>query len=92
MFHVSGRVNTHNCRIRASENPCVSLEHVYDSPKVNVFCAISKERVYGPFFFMKTSITGIGYADMLQEFHIPQLNEDDQEGCIHFQQDGEPPH
>jgi hypothetical protein len=51
-FHVSGRVNTHNCRIWGSENPRASLEHVRDSPKVNVFCALSKERVYGPFFFM----------------------------------------
>jgi hypothetical protein len=29
---------------------------------------------------------------MLQQFLIPQLDEDDQEGCIHFQQDGTPPH
>ena len=29
---------------------------------------------------------------MLQEFLIPQLDEDVQEGCIHFQQDGAPPH
>ena len=28
----------------------------------------------------------------LQEFLIPQLDEDDQEGRIHFQQDGAPPH
>jgi hypothetical protein len=48
--------------------------------------------VYGPFFFMETTITGIVYLDMLQQFHIPQLDEDDQEGCIHFQQDGAPLH
>jgi hypothetical protein len=29
---------------------------------------------------------------MLQQFLIPQLDEDDQEGPIHFQQDGTPPH
>ena len=29
---------------------------------------------------------------MLQEFLIPQLDEDDQEGRIHFHQDGAPPH
>jgi hypothetical protein len=29
---------------------------------------------------------------MLQQFLIPQLDEDDQEGRIHFQQDGTPPH
>jgi hypothetical protein len=29
---------------------------------------------------------------MLQQFLIPQLDEDDQEGHIHFQQDSEHPH
>jgi hypothetical protein len=29
--------------------------------------------------------------DMLQQFLIPQLDKDE-EGCIHFQQDGTPPH
>jgi len=91
-FHVIRRVNTHNCRIWGSDKPRVSLEHVRDSPKVNVFCALSKERVYGPIFFMESTITGIVYLDMLQEFLIPQLDEDDQEGRIHFQQDGAPPH
>ena len=59
---------------------------------MNVFCALSKERVYGPFFLMETTITGIVYLDMLQQFLIPQLDEDDQEERIHFQQDGAPPH
>jgi hypothetical protein len=30
--------------------------------------------------------------DMLQQFLIPQLDEDDQKGHIHFQQDGAHPH
>jgi len=41
---------------------------------------------------METTTTGIVYLDMLQEFLIPQLDEDDKEGRIHFQQDGAPPH
>jgi hypothetical protein len=45
-----------------------------------------------PLFFTETTITGIVYLDMLQQFLIPQLDEDDQEGRIHFQQDGAPPH
>ncbi|PNF35740.1 hypothetical protein B7P43_G15308, partial [Cryptotermes secundus] len=77
-FHVSGKVNTHNHRIWGSENPHVSLR---------------KERVYGPFFFVETTITSIIYLDMLfQEFLIPQLDEDNQERRIHFQQDSAPPH
>ncbi|PNF25748.1 hypothetical protein B7P43_G12984 [Cryptotermes secundus] len=90
-FHVGGKVDNHNCRIWSSENPRVSLEHVRDNANLNVFCALSKERVYSPFFMEKT-ITGIVYLDMLQGFLIPQLDEDDQEGRIHFQQDGAPPH
>jgi hypothetical protein len=41
---------------------------------------------------METTITGIVYLYMLQQFLVPQLDEDDQEGRIHFQQDGAPPH
>jgi hypothetical protein len=33
---------------------------------------------------METTFTGIVYLDMLQQFLIPQLDEDDQEGRIHF--------
>jgi hypothetical protein len=91
-FHVSGKVNTHNCRIWGSENPRFFLKDVPDSPKVNMFCSLSKERLYGPFLLMETTITGIVYLDMLREFLIPQLDEDDQEERINFQQDGSPPH
>jgi hypothetical protein len=48
--------------------------------------------VYDPFFFMETTITGIVNLDMLQQFLIPQLDEDGQEGRIHFQHDSAPPY
>jgi hypothetical protein len=41
---------------------------------------------------MGKTITGIAYLDMLQQFLIPQLDEDDQERRIHFQQYRAPPH
>ena len=46
-FHLTGKVNKHNTRIWGTAHPHSTLEHVRDSPKVNVFCAISKKRVYG---------------------------------------------
>ena len=49
-FHLTGKVNEHNTRIWGTEHPHSTLKHVRDSPKVNVFCAIWKKRVYGPFF------------------------------------------
>jgi hypothetical protein len=41
---------------------------------------------------METTITDIVYLDLLQQFLIPQLDEDDQEGRIHFQQYDAPLH
>ena len=40
-FHVLGKVNHHNGRIWVSENPHVAIEHIHDSPKVNVWCGVA---------------------------------------------------
>jgi hypothetical protein len=72
------------------ENPHDYVEHMRDSLKVNVFCAITHEKVYGPFFFFGKTITGISYLDMLQQWLLPQLEEDSPDFI--FQQDGAPPH
>jgi hypothetical protein len=53
-FHVSGTT----AGSWAAKTRGVSLDHVRDSPKVNVFCALSKERMYGP-FFMEMTITSM---------------------------------
>jgi hypothetical protein len=55
-------------------------------------CLRPQQRVYGPLFFMETTITGIVYLDMLQQFLLPSTDENDEEGRIHFQQNGTPPH
>ena len=57
-FHVNGKVNRHNVRIWGSQNPHAVLQVERDSPKVNVFCAVTERTVYGPFFFEESSITG----------------------------------
>jgi hypothetical protein len=67
----------------------VFLEHVHDSPKVNVFYVLSKGRVYGSSFFMET-ITGIVYLSGHVSTVLHPSDEDDQEGRIHFQQDDAP--
>jgi len=60
-FHVRGAVNRRNVRIWGSENPHVYVEHQRDSPKVNVFCAISSQKVYGPSFFAEETVIGMTY-------------------------------
>ncbi|CAH2011247.1 unnamed protein product [Acanthoscelides obtectus] len=43
-FHLSGRVNRHNIRIRGTENPHMIVQPERDSPKLNVFCAIGIQK------------------------------------------------
>jgi len=90
MFHVCGKVNRHNVRIWGTENPHATNEYVRDSPKVNVFCAVSSCKVYRPFFSAEPTVTSIKYLDMLQLWLMPQLQEDIVDFI--FQQDGDPPH
>jgi hypothetical protein len=58
-------VNRHSVRIWGTE-------HQRDSPKVNVLCAASHEKVHSPFFF--TEVTGNSFLDMLENWLLPQLN------------------
>jgi len=55
-LHVSSVVNRRNVRIWGSENPHAYVEHQCDSPKVNVFCAISSEKGYSPFLFAEETV------------------------------------
>jgi hypothetical protein len=89
-FRVCGKVNCDNVCIWGMENPHATMEHVRDSPKVNVFCAVSFCKVYRPFFFVGPTVTGINYLDMLQLWLMPQLQENNEDFI--FQQDGTPPH
>lgn len=72
VFHLSGRVNRHNCRIWGKSNPAEILQHERDSPKLVVWCAMSSTELMGPFFFhdasgTTTTVTGNNYLEMLQE-------------------------
>jgi hypothetical protein len=92
-FHISGHVNRHNCRIWGEENPHELYEHERDSPKVSVWCGMTENRIYGPFFFDERTVNGAAYLNMLQNFLVPQLQQ--VLGFLHraiFQQDGAPPH
>ena len=89
-FHIGGKVNRHNIRIWGTQNPHEIIECARDSPKVNVFCAISHRKVYGPFFFAENTVNGAAYLDMLENWLIPQLQQE--MNNFIFQQDGAPPH
>lgn len=69
-FHINGMCNKHNCRIWGSQKPFSFNEFQRDSPKVNVWCALSRRKIYGPFFFSEPTVTGTNYTDMLETFFI----------------------
>ncbi|GFX62853.1 uncharacterized protein TNCV_3351791 [Trichonephila clavipes] len=90
LFHLCGKVNRHNLRFGGTENVHVTLEHQRNSPKGNVFFALSNSCVLGPFFFAEKSINGDIYLDMFSEWLLPQLEEAVPDFIL--QQDGTPLH
>lgn len=91
-FHLSGCVNRHNCRIWGSENPHETFQYERDTPKVNVWCALSRRGVIGPYFFEEPTVTGATYLRMLTNFLVPHLRRHRMLRRTVFQQDGAPPH
>ena len=61
-YHMSNSVVTVQCAFCAK----YLKDLPKDSPKFNVFCAISSPKVYSPFFFAEGTITGMTYLDVLQ--------------------------
>jgi hypothetical protein len=88
-FYLDGSVNRHNLRIWGSANPRAIVQHQRESPRLNVWCAVSADTVIGPFFFAETTVNSSNYLDMLENFLVPQLQGN---SAIFFQQDGAPPH
>lgn len=92
-FHLSGYVNTQNCRIWATENPRVIQEVPLHSTRATVWCGFWSGGVIGPFFFeqedneVAVSVDGPRYREMLTSFLWPKLDEHDVDD-LWFQQDG----
>ena len=82
----------HNCRIWADEKPLNFLEWERDTPKVNVWHGMTQSKVYGPFLFAETTVTGHVFLDMFEQFLQTQLLTDGILDKVVFQKDGAPCH
>ncbi len=60
IFYLNGSVNKDNVRYWSEINPHVTIETVMKSPKVNVWCAMSKNELVKPFFFEDDMILLMG--------------------------------
>jgi len=91
-FYVSGMMNEHNCRIWAASNPFVTVEAAMNSPKINVWCAMSNNQIIGPYFFEEDTINHQNYLNLLENYFYPILQKKRLHKKIIFQQDGAPAH
>lgn len=96
-FHLNGSVNKQNFRYWSSQNPRNIHEKPLHSPKVTVWCALSRFCIIGPYFFEENGVTvtvnSQRYVHMLntflrQELFRRQINR----GRVYFQQDGATAH
>lgn len=86
-FQISGCVSWHNCVIWVSEPSREHLEYEQNSPKVNVWCVLTHERVVTLFCFDEDITTSNSFLDMLKNYALPQLSSSDN---LILQLDGEP--
>ena len=90
IFRVNGYVNKQNIRIWAKERPSQVNQVPLNSPGVMVWCAISKTKIIGLYFFKSVTVNGSTYRNMLIQYAFPnfaRLRED-----YIFMQDGASPH
>jgi hypothetical protein len=81
-------VNRRSCRVWGSESPHAVREYERDYTKLNVWCALSRHEVIGPFFQEKT-VNSTNYLDILELFAVPQMAH--LQPNVFFQQDVAPP-
>ncbi|KAL4107251.1 hypothetical protein QTP88_017631 [Uroleucon formosanum] len=98
-FHLDGFVNKQNCHYYAAENPQSLHERPLHSPKVTVWCAVSKKLIIGPYFFEEqgntVTVNSARYIEMLNNFFKSELRKRRRiinPSNVWFQQDGAPPH
>lgn len=99
-FYLNGTVNRQNCRYWAPRNPHWFIEsHTQYPEKVNVWAAIVRDRILGP-YFIEGTLTAEKYLNFLRDDLLPALatlypnhnDPDIPDDTLWYQQDGAPPH
>lgn len=74
-FLLNGKVNRHNCRYWAKENPhWIREQHTQYPQKINVWCGIKDTKIIGP-FFMEETLNGERYLNLLRNEIVPCVAE-----------------
>lgn len=86
-FHTSGYVHQHNRVIWSSKPATVHSEHEQVDPKVNMWNALTHNRVTGLFFFDEDIIQRNSFLNMLENYALLKPN-----NKLILQLDGAPVH
>ena len=90
-FYLTLPVNKQNNRQWSESQPYVDVEQPLYDKKILAWCAISVDRVFGP-YFIETSVNQENYLDMLKKFFWPMILRTPNYKKYYFQQDGATPH
>jgi hypothetical protein len=70
--HIRGKFNGSRWE---REKPQDVWQHERDFPKLNMWCALMKSRIIGPFFLKEATVNSELYPALLQGFLIPELRQ-----------------
>ena len=90
-FYLTLPVNKQNNRNWLQKKPFEGIEIPLQDEKNLVWCAISAERVFGPYYF-EESVNQYNYLEMLKTFFWPKVLRTASYDKYYFQQDGATPH
>ena len=90
-FSLTPEVNNQNNRVWTLERPLDSIQVPLHDQKVMVFCAISANKIYGPYYF-EGNVDSKKYHHMLENWFWKKHLDTPNYRKYYFQQDGATPH
>ncbi len=90
-FYLTLPLNKQNNRLWSESDPMVGVEKPLHDTKILVWCAISANRVFGPYYF-EENVNQHNYLVMLKNFFWPRIEKNPEFKKHYFQQDGARPH
>ena len=90
-FYLTLPLNNQNNRQWSKSNPYIGIEKPLNDQKNLVWCAISANRVFGPYYFEDT-VNQHNYLEMLKNYFWPKVLKTAEYKKYYFQQDGARPH
>ena len=91
-IHLNGSPNKQNCRKWSTSKPSFNFSVPLHLPKITVWCGMSSEKIYGPFFFEDSETGEATTVTANRCQRILEIVFDDNGTSRWFQQDGAPAH